>query len=173
MSIKKLIDVVKKDMQPNASFFTSFFLNRSFKLLFIFRVGQYFHSKEGVFNSLISRYLKNRIIRRGCDISYGASIGERLKLPHPLSIVIGDGALIENDVVIYQNVTIGSHGKKGEINKEYPTIKNCVKIYAGSTIIGSVVIGENSIVGAMSLVNRDIPENSIAYGIPIKIKENF
>ncbi|MEN5233480.1 hypothetical protein [Sphingobacterium faecium] len=170
MSLKRLISVIKEDLQPKASFITSYFFSPSFNLLFKFRIGQYFYSRSDILSSIIAKYYKNKIIRRGCDISYGASIGKRLKFPHPLGIVIGDGAVIGDDVTIYQNVTLGSHGKNNEGKKEYPEIKNFVKVYAGSTVIGSVVVGESSIVGAMSLVNVNIPADSIAYGIPVKVK---
>ncbi|UPZ37841.1 serine acetyltransferase [Sphingobacterium sp. PCS056] len=173
MSLKKLISVIKEDLQPKASFITSYFFSPSFNLLVKFRIGQYFYFKKGVFSSIIAKYYKNKIIRRGCDISYGASIGKRLKFPHPLGIVIGDGVIIGDDVTIYQNVTLGSHGKNKELQKEYPELMKFVKVYAGSMIIGSVVIGENSVIGAMSLVNVSIPENSVAYGIPVKFKNKF
>ncbi|WP_196934303.1 serine O-acetyltransferase [Sphingobacterium hungaricum] len=116
------------------------------------------------------RYKYRLITKRGCDISYDCSIGKGLRLPHPLGIVIGQGVVIEDDVMIFQQVTFGSHGKKGK-DLEYPTVKRGVKIFAGAKIIGGVVIGEGSVIGANSLINIDVPSGSTAYGTPCKIKQ--
>jgi serine O-acetyltransferase len=90
---------------------------------------------------------------------------------HPIGIVIGDGVKIGDNVKIWHNVTIGSHGKANE-DLGYPTIEKNVRIYEGATIIGKIVIGENSLIGSKSLVNKDVPQDSTAFGIPAKIKFN-
>ncbi|WP_430466746.1 serine O-acetyltransferase [Winogradskyella ouciana] len=108
------------------------------------------------------------IFKKNCDISFLSSIGNRLRLPHPLGVVIGAGVRIGNNVTIYQNVTLGSDGKdKKEMT--YPTIEDNVVIYADSMVIGNVTIGENSVVGAKTLVNVDVPPNSLAVGVPCKV----
>jgi serine O-acetyltransferase len=103
-----------------------------------------------------------------CDISYDIIIGKRVVFGHPVGIVIGNKTIIEDDVRIWQNVTLGSHGKQGEV-KKYPIIKRRAKLYAGCKIIGGVTVGENAVVGANSVVNIDVPANSVAVGIPCKI----
>lgn len=153
------------------SFFKNYFYNAAFRVLLNHRLGKFFYKQKNVFlRQIAHRYKYKLITKRNCDISYNASIGKGLRLPHPLGIVIGNGVVIGDNVMIFQQVTFGSHGKK---NSEmcYPVIANNVKIYAGAKIIGGVKVGENSIIGANTLVNKDVPANCIAYGIPCIIKE--
>jgi serine O-acetyltransferase len=103
----------------------------------------------------------------GIDISHKAEIGYGLSMPHAQCIVLGD-AIIGNDVKIYQGVTLGSSWDKEKDGRRYPTVGDNVKISAGAKIIGPVSIGKNSIIGANSVVVDDIPEDSIAVGIPAK-----
>ena len=89
---------------------------------------------------------------------------------HPIGIVIGDGVIIKDNVTIFQQVTLGSHGKKGE-SFSYPIVEEGAKIYAGAKIIGGVVIGKKAIVGANAVVNINVPDHALAVGIPCKIIE--
>jgi serine O-acetyltransferase len=104
----------------------------------------------------------------GIDISYKAEIGYGLSMPHARCIVLGD-AIIGNNVKIYQNVTLGASWDKEKGGKRYPTVGDNVRISAGAKIIGPVSIGKNSIIGANAVVVNDIPEDSIAVGIPAKV----
>lgn len=90
----------------------------------------------------------------------------RVIFPHPVGIVIGKGVKIGNKCTVYQNVTIGS---KNNLGQNYPKIGDNVTIYANSCIFGDVIIGDNVIIGACSLINKDIPSNSIVAGNPAKI----
>ncbi|MDA7652509.1 serine acetyltransferase [Akkermansiaceae bacterium] len=110
---------------------------------------------------------KNLVARKNCDISFKAIIGDKVRLPHPIGLVIG-AAEIGNNVTIFQNVTLGSDGRKGR-GKRYPKIEDNVMVYSGSVILGGVRIGKNSIIGANALVNKDVPPNSTAVGNPCKI----
>jgi serine acetyltransferase len=74
------------------------------------------------------------------------------------------------DCIIYQNVTIGTKDTTNYLFANYPVIGDNVTIYPNAVIIGNISIGDNSIIGAGSIVNSDIPPNSIAYGNPAKIK---
>lgn len=104
----------------------------------------------------------------GIDISHRAEIGYGLSMPHALCIVLGD-VIIGNDVKIYQGVTLGASWGKEKGGRRYPTIGDNVKISAGAKILGPVSIGKNSIIGANAVVVNDIPEDSIAVGIPAKV----
>ncbi|MBC6369212.1 hypothetical protein DDT91_20660 [Algoriphagus sp. AK58] len=107
-------------------------------------------------------------IKRSCQIDYSAVIGRNVKFAHPIGIVIGKNVIIGNNVKIWQNVTFGSHGKNA-LKKNYPVIKDNVRIFAGAKIIGGITIGENATIGANSVVNIDVPANATAVGIPCKI----
>lgn len=103
----------------------------------------------------------------GMDIHPGARIGNRVIMDHGAGIVIGETAIIEDDVLIYQGVTLG--GTSLERSKRHPTIeRNCV-LGAGSKILGNIVIGHDSRVGANSVVVKDAPPGSTLIGVPAKI----
>jgi serine O-acetyltransferase len=101
------------------------------------------------------------------DIHPGATIGRRVFIDHGTGVVIGQTAVIEDDVLIYQGVTLG--GVSLTPGKRHPTIKRGVVIGAGAKILGNITIGENSKVGANSVVVRNVPENSTAIGIPAHV----
>ncbi len=108
----------------------------------------------------------NQIITH-IDIHPGATIGRRVFIDHGTGVVIGQTAVIEDDVLIYQGVTLG--GVSLTAGKRHPTIKSGVVIGAGAKILGNITIGENSKVGANSVVVRNVPENSTAIGIPAHV----
>ncbi|HQS65744.1 MAG TPA: serine O-acetyltransferase [Sulfuricurvum sp.] len=101
------------------------------------------------------------------DIHPGATIGNRVFIDHGMGVVIGQTAIIEDDVLIYQGVTLG--GVSLIAGKRHPTIKRGAVIGAGAKILGNITIGENSKVGANSVVVRNVPENSTAIGIPAHV----
>lgn len=101
------------------------------------------------------------------DIHPGATIGHRVFIDHGTGVVIGQTAIIEDDVLIYQGVTLG--GVSLTPGKRHPTVKRGVVIGAGAKILGNITIGENSKVGANSVVVRNVPENSTAIGIPAHV----
>lgn len=86
----------------------------------------------------------------------------RLKLPHPVGIVIGDGVKVGHGVRIYQNVTIGRLDSAA--SGRYPTIGDEVTVYAGAVIAGEIRVGARSIIGANAVVTRDVPEDSLVIG---------
>ncbi len=101
------------------------------------------------------------------DIHPGCKIGRRVFIDHAIGVVIGETAIVENDVLIYQGVTLG--GVSLNKGKRHPTIKsNCV-IGSGAKILGNITIEKNSRIGANSVVICDVPKNSTAVGVPAKI----
>lgn len=174
MSLRQTYLAILNDL-PNTHkgfkvFVKAYFFNPSFRVLLNYRIGRYcFNSKLKILILYSSRKRMKMISKRNCDISFSSQIGKSLKFAHPIGVVIGSKSVIKDNVTIFQNVTLGSHGKKGEL-KSYPTLENGVIIYSGVIIIGGVTIGENSIIGANTFVNCDIPSNCIAYGSPIKIE---
>lgn len=173
MTLKQTLAEIKGDLPKSEftinSFLKSYLFSPSFRVLLNHRIGKYFSNSSNFFIRQIGNYYRVRIVvKRSCDISYNSKIGRNLRLPHPIGIVIGDGVEIKDNVMVFQQVTFGSHGKKG-LKKGYPVIQNGVKIYSGAKIIGDITIGENAIIGANSLVNIDVPPNCIAVGIPCKI----
>ncbi len=103
----------------------------------------------------------------GVDIHPGALIGRRLFIDHATGVVIGETAIVGSDVTIYQGVTLGGTGKGH--GKRHPTICDRVFIGNNANILGNVTVGENSRVGAGSVVLTDVPPNSTVVGVPAHI----
>lgn len=101
------------------------------------------------------------------DIHPGATIGRRVFIDHGFGVVIGQTTVIEDDVLIYQGVTLG--GVSLIAGKRHPTIKSGVVIGAGAKVLGNITIGTNSKIGANSVVVREVPDNSTAIGIPAHV----
>ncbi len=130
-----------------------------------------------VANALYTRNFKrtSRIIMgfthliSGIDIHPAARIGRRVFIDHGNGVVIGETTIIEDDVLIYQGVTLGgvslSHGKR------HPTIRQGAVIGSGAKVLGNIVIGESAKIGANSVVVRDVPDCSTAIGIPAHVIE--
>lgn len=116
----------------------------------------YIRGKERLFNLRI---------KSSCDIPEIKQYRRNgVRFPHPVGIVISATTLIEKNVTIYQNVTIGSKGDYNEVDLTRPTIKEGVIIYAGAVIVGDITLGKNSVIAANSFISISVPENSIAYG---------
>lgn len=110
---------------------------------------------------LISQFVR---FLTGVEIHPGAKIGRRLFIDHGMGVVIGETCEIGDDVTLYQGVTLGGTGK--EKGKRHPTIGNNVLIASGAKVLGSFKIGDNSKIGAGSVVLREVPPNSTVVGIP-------
>jgi len=100
----------------------------------------------------------------GIEIHPGAQIGRRFFIDHGMGVVIGETAIVGDDVTLYQGVTLGGTGK--ETGKRHPTIGSNVVIGAGAKVLGNIVVGENCRIGSGSVVLRDVPENSTVVGVP-------
>lgn len=103
----------------------------------------------------------------GIEIHPAAKIGRRFFIDHGEGVVIGETSEIGDDVLIYQQVTLGGTGK--EHGKRHPTIGNNVIIGAGAKVLGNITIGDNVRVGAGSVVIEDVPEHSTVVGVPGRI----
>ena len=129
------------------------------------KISHFLYKKKFIFLarliSQISRFFT------GIEIHPGAQIEKHLFMDHGMGIVIGETSIIGDNVTIYHGVTLG--GVSLAKGKRHPTIGNNVLIGAGAKILGNITIGDNSKIGANSVILKDIPENSVAVGIPGKI----
>ena len=100
----------------------------------------------------------------GVEIHPGAKIGRRLFIDHGLGVVIGETAIVGDDVTLYQGVTLGGTGK--EHGKRHPTLEDAVVVGGGAKILGNITVGKNCRIGAGSVVLRNVPENSTVVGVP-------
>lgn len=100
----------------------------------------------------------------GIEIHPAAKIGRRLFIDHGMGVVIGETAIVGDDVTLYQGVTLGGTGK--EIGKRHPTLEDNVVVGGGAKILGNIVVGNNCRIGAGSVVLRSVPDNSTVVGVP-------
>ncbi len=112
----------------------------------------------GRFLSQIARFLT------GIEIHPAATIGRRLFIDHGVGVVIGETAIVGNDITLYQGVTLGGTGK--EHGKRHPTIEDNVVVGGGAKILGNITVGKNCRIGAGSVVVRNVPEDSTVVGVP-------
>ncbi len=103
----------------------------------------------------------------GIEIHPGAAIGNRFFIDHGEGVVIGETAIIGDDVLIYQQVTLGGTGK--ESGKRHPTVGNNVIIGAGAKVLGNITIGDHVRIGAGSVVVNDVPDHSTVVGVPGRV----
>jgi serine O-acetyltransferase len=105
----------------------------------------------------------------GVEIHPGALLGRRLLIDHGMGVVIGETAIVGSDVTLYQGVTLGGTGNAASGRKRHPTLCDGVFVGNNSNILGDITIGQNSRVGAGSVVLRDVPPNSTVVGVPAHI----
>lgn len=103
----------------------------------------------------------------GIEIHPGATIGRRFFIDHGMGVVIGETAVIGDDVLMYHNVTLG--GTSLEKVKRHPTIGDNVLIGMGAKILGNITVGDNARIGANAVVTRDVPADATAVGIPARV----
>ncbi|MBQ6968371.1 MAG: serine O-acetyltransferase [Lachnospiraceae bacterium] len=141
------------------------FLYSSFWAVLAYRVAHVFYEKKYYFIArLISQIARNRT---GIEIHPGAKIGKGFFIDHGSGVVVGETTVIGNNVTLYQGVTLGGTGK--EKGKRHPTLKDNVMVSVGAKVLGSFTIGENTKIGAGSVVLNEIPANCTVVGVPGKI----
>jgi serine O-acetyltransferase len=102
----------------------------------------------------------------GIEIHPGATIGRRVVIDHGMGVVIGETAIVGDDVLIYHGVTLG--GKVNNRVKRHPTIGNNVLLGAGAKIIGDIEIGDGAMIGANAVVTKNVPAGAVIVGPQIK-----
>ena len=103
----------------------------------------------------------------GIEIHPGATIGRRLVIDHGTGIVVGETAVIGDDCLIYQGVTLGGTGK--DVGKRHPTLGNDVMVGSGAKILGPFRVGDNARIAANSVVLREVPDNATVVGVPGRV----
>ena len=135
-----------------------------FHALFFYRLGHAAWSRGFL---LLGRWLTQvgRFLT-GIEIHPGAQIGRRFFIDHGMGVVIGETAVIGDDVTLYQGVTLGGTSLKG--GKRHPTLMNKVIVGAGAQVLGPITVGEGARVGANAVVLKDVPAAATMVGIPAR-----
>ncbi len=137
------------------------FLYPGFWALFYYKISRWFYLKKCYFWSHFWMEIGKRLT--SIEIHPGAIIGKRLFIDHGFGVVIGQTAVIGDDVVIYHGVTLGATGK--EWGKRHPNIGDRVMIGAGAKILGNINIGSDVKIGANAIILKDVPDKMTAVGI--------
>jgi len=126
------------------------------------------HSLYGLRLRLLAR-LVSQLVRwfTGIEIHPGATIGRRFFIDHGMGVVIGETAVIGDDVILYQGVTLGGTGK--DRGKRHPTLGNRVVVGTGAKVLGNISLGNNVKIGAGSVVVHSVPDDSTVVGIPGRV----
>lgn len=163
--VKDLKAILERDPVVN-NYLTPLLYLKGFHALQSYRLSHYLWNVKKI---SLSTYLQSRISTVfSVDIHPAASIGSGVMLDHATGIVIGEGAIIEDDVSIFHSVTLGSTGKNYSKNR-HPTIRKGVIIGAGAKILGNIEVGLGSKIGAGSIVLKNIPSYVTVVGIPAKV----
>ena len=147
------------------SFIEVLLLYQGLHALVAYRIGHAFYKMHLFF---LARWL-SQMARwaTGIEIHPGAKIGKRFFIDHGMGVVVGETAIIGDDVLLYQGVTLGGTGI--EQGKRHPTVGNNVVIGTGAKVLGNITIGDNSYIGANAVVIKDVPPNSTVVGVPGRI----
>ncbi len=162
--IKEEINLIK-ERDPAIHSDMEVFLYPSFKAMMYYRIAHKQYLKGHYF---LARLISQRGVRKtGIEIHPGATIGKGFFIDHGTGVVIGETAEIGDNVTLYQGVTLGGTGK--EHGKRHPTIGNNVMISTGAKVLGSFKIGDNSKIGAGSVVLEEVPPGSTVVGVPGRV----
>lgn len=174
MSLFNLINLdYKKHQKYGANFFVIFFLTQGFWAVFQYRIANFIYVNikfklfRFFFLFIMLLWKKSIEIFTGISIPSSAKIGNAFYIGHFGNIIINPQAVIGNNCNISQGVTIGISGI-GE-NRGVPIIGNNVYIGANSVLAGKIIISDNVLVGACTLVNKSVPENAVVLGVPATI----
>lgn len=162
--IREEIELIK-ERDPAIHSNMEVFLYPSFKVMFYYRAAHKLYEKKHFF---LARWISQKGARKtGIEIHPGAQIGKGFFIDHGNGVIIGETAVIGDNVTLYQGVTLGGTGK--EHGKRHPTIGNNVMISTGAKILGSFTIGDNSKIGAGSVVLNEVPPDSTVVGVPGRV----
>lgn len=161
----------KKGLRRLISFIRAMRYSPSENAAFLLRYCYVYMGDRGVRKILVKRFKRLLVNRYGIHFNTGPNsyIGCGLFLPHPSSIVFGEGACLGDNCIVYQNVTFGAKRRKSKPDQEgrlYPVAGNDCIFYAGAVIIGPIRIADGSSVGANSVLITDTERNGVYAGVP-------
>lgn len=160
--LKRDIQVVLERDPAARSLWEVLFLYPGLHAVLYYRASHFFYRHKRYFIArAISQFAR---FITGIEIHPGAKIGEGLFIDHGMGVVIGETTEIGDNVTIYQGATLGGTGK--EHGKRHPTIGNNVVISTGAKVLGPFKVGNNSKIGAGSVVLKEVPENCTVVGVP-------
>ena len=162
--VKEEIQVIK-ERDPAIKTSAEVFLYPTFWVMLSYHRAHKLYLKGHYF---LARWISQRAARKtGIEIHPGATIGNGFFIDHGHGVIIGETTEIGDNVTLFQGVTLGGTGK--EHGKRHPTIGNNVMVSAGAKVLGSFKVGDNSKIGAGSVVLEEVPPNSTVVGVPGRV----
>lgn len=156
---------VIKERDPSVKSMMEVLLYPTFKAMHSYRRAHRHYLKGHYF---LARLISQRAVRKtGIEIHPGATIGKGFFIDHGSGVIIGETAIVGDNVTLYQGVTLGGTGK--ETGKRHPTLGDNVMVSAGAKVIGSFTVGDNSKIGAGSVVIEEVPPNCTVVGVPGRV----
>lgn len=166
--VKEQIAVIR-DRDPAIHSDMEAILYSSFWAVFWYRIAHKLYLKKHYFWARL--FSQHAARRTGIEIHPGAQIGKGFFIDHGSGVIIGETTIIGDNVTLYHGVTLGGTGK--EKGKRHPTIGNNVMISTGAKVLGSFTIGDNSKIGAGSVVLEEVPPNCTVVGVPGRIVKRY
>ena len=164
-SIRADLRAVKERDAATDTFSQPFLYFKGFQALQCYRIAHWLWTQR---RTSLALFLQNRISQVfAADIHPAARIGRGILVDHGTGVVIGETAVVENDVSMLHEVTLGGTGK--ETGDRHPKVRECVLIGAGAKILGNVEIGTGAKIGAGSVVLDNVPPHCTAAGVPARI----
>lgn len=164
--IYKQINIIKQ-RDPSIHTTIEAIMCPCFKALLYYNISHFLYKRN---HFSLARYISEKAKRKtGIEIHPGATIGDNLFIDHGCGVVIGETAIIGNNVTMFHGVTLGGSGLPSNEKKRHPTIGNNVFIGCGAKLLGNISVGNNVKIGANSIVLKDVPSNVTVVGAPARI----
>ncbi|MCS7042997.1 MAG: serine O-acetyltransferase [Bryobacteraceae bacterium] len=164
-TIREQIDTIFREDPAAKSVLEIIFCYPGFHAILFHRVAHRLY-KAG-FTTLARMISQTSRFLTGIEIHPGAQIGRRFFIDHGMGVVIGETAVIGDDCLLYQGVTLGGTGK--ERGKRHPTLGNHVVVGSGAKVLGNITIGNHVRIGAGSVVLKSVPDHSTVVGVPGRV----
>ena len=150
--------------------FESFLFKAGFQAVFLYRVSHWFFQHGWTYLAWLAARIN--LTLTGAEIEFNAKIGPGLFIAHPVGIVIGRGVVIGSQATLFQGATLAvKNWHPGEIAR-FPKVGNSCFIFAHAVILGGISVGDYCVVAANAVVTKDLPEGSLARGVPAEIYPN-
>ena len=167
-NFKEFLNIYKEKDPASRSYLEILICYPGLHAVFFYKISNFFWNLN---LKLIARMISNfSRFFTGVEIHPAVKIGKNLFIDHGMGVVIGETTIIGDNVSIYQGVTLG--GTKRIKKKRHPTINDNVVIGAGAKVLGPILVGKNSKIGANSVVTKNVPPNITVIGIPARVIDN-
>jgi serine O-acetyltransferase len=152
---------------PSKVYIESFLFKAGFQAVFLYRLSHWCHQQQWTY--LAWALARLNIALTGADIEFNSVIGPGMFISHPVGIVIGRGTRIGSHVTVFQGVTCGARSWSRDAITKFPTIGDNCWLFAKSSVLGEVRIGNDCVVAAHAVLTQDMPDGALARGVPATV----